>query len=128
MVIVVDESAEEPIYLQIYRQVLAAVAAGRIAVGAALPSTRRLAADLSVNYHTVHRAYELLRLRGIISMPPRGKVVVARPDPLGPPPEWVAGWESGLRALIAEGVALGMAPGEVERRCRDLLDAVQRPV
>jgi DNA-binding transcriptional regulator YhcF (GntR family) len=125
VILVVDERSEEPLYLQIYRQILTAVAAGRVEVGTALPSTRRLAGDLSVNYHTVHKAYDLLRMRGVIAMAPRGKAVVSRPDPLGPPDEWLAGWESTMRGLLAEGLAVGLSPGEMGRRCRALLDAVR---
>ena len=124
MILVLDDGSEEPFYLQIYRQILAAVVGGQVPVGTALPSTRRLASDLSVNYHTVHKAYDLLRVRGVITMAPRGKAVVCRPDPLGPPDEWLTAWESSIRGLLAEGLAVGLSAGELGRRCRSLIESL----
>ena len=119
---VLDLSTKEPIYVQIYQQVTAAVADGSVGVGEALPGTRRLAQSLGVNYHTVHKAYELLQMRGIITMSPRGKAVVCRPDPLGPPDEWVEAWEAGLRGRFREALAVGLSSGEILRRSRALLE------
>ena len=125
MIVFLEPSSDEPIYLQIYRQVVRAVGTGDLPVGSSLPSTRQLARDLSVNYHTVHKAYELLRLRGVVEMAARGRVLVRRPDPLGPPDEWLAEWEGRCATLIAEAVALGVSRGEILRRWRALLDGAR---
>ncbi|CCH20620.1 GntR family transcriptional regulator [Micromonospora lupini] len=120
--IVTVEPAGEPIYLQIYRQVMHAVNTDEFPIGSPLPSTRQLARDLSVNYHTVHKAYELLRVRGIVEMTPRGRALVRRPDPLGPPDEWFAEWDRRCATLAAEAIAVGVSRGEILRRWRGLLD------
>jgi GntR family transcriptional regulator len=124
VILVLDQDAEEPLYVQIYRQVTAAVADGSLGVGDTLPGTRRLAHDLGINYHTVHRAYELLQLRGVIAMAPRGKAVIREPDRLGPSDEWIAVWEADLRNRFQEALALGLSSGEILRRARALLEGV----
>ncbi|SNT65496.1 DNA-binding transcriptional regulator YhcF, GntR family [Asanoa hainanensis] len=125
MIVVLDHASREPIYVQIHRQIMHAIVTDAMPVGGALPSTRQLARDLSVNYHTVHKAYDLLRVRGVVEMAPRGRVLVRRPDPLGPPDEWLAEWDARCTTLIAEALALGVSRGEILRRWRGLFDAVE---
>ncbi|HUU36196.1 MAG TPA: PLP-dependent aminotransferase family protein, partial [Vicinamibacterales bacterium] len=50
---------------QIYRQLLAAIADGRLPRGSRLPATRELAARLAVSRNTVNLAYERLLAEGI---------------------------------------------------------------
>lgn len=57
--------AEKPIYRQITDYVCARVIDGEWPDGSRLPSLRDLAAQMSVNTHTVLRAYETLQDEGI---------------------------------------------------------------
>ena len=68
MIICIDQKAEEPLYLQIRNQVIAAIARGELVPGAALPSVRALASDLGINLHTVNKAYAVLRDEGYVLM------------------------------------------------------------
>ena len=68
MLIRIDLSSEEPIYLQIRSQIVQAVASGDLCAGDALPSVRSLAGDLGVNMHTVNKAYAVLRDEGYVVM------------------------------------------------------------
>lgn len=61
-----DASSGVPFYRQIIDQVLLAVADGRLAPGAQLPTVRQLAVDLSVNLNTVSKAYREMEIRGIV--------------------------------------------------------------
>ncbi len=54
-----------------------AVAAGALKQGDALPSVRRLAADLRINPNTVARAYQNLERDSVISTVPGGGTYVA---------------------------------------------------
>lgn len=91
MLIRIDTSTTEPIYVQIAREVRSAISRGVVATGARLPAARDLARSLEVNMHTVLRAYAELRDAGDIDMRPgRGAVVLPR---------------SGLRPDVAEAVA-----------------------
>jgi len=62
----IDPAAPEPLFSQVQRQVKEAVAAGRLAPGARLPSVRELAQSLAINPNTVVRAYEALERDGVI--------------------------------------------------------------
>lgn len=77
MMLSVDLMSNEPIYQQIRRQVVHAVAEGELVPGDSLPSVRSLAADLGVNMHTVNKAYALLRDEGYVVMRRRSGAVVA---------------------------------------------------
>ena len=56
----VDFRSEEPLYLQIARQIEELVGNGELNVGDQLPTVREMAAELSINFNTVARAYRLL--------------------------------------------------------------------
>jgi GntR family transcriptional regulator len=63
----VDFRSEEPLYLQIARQIEELVGKGTLHVGDQLPTVREMAAELSINFNTVARAYRLLDESRIIS-------------------------------------------------------------
>ena len=62
----VSPAAEGPLYQQVIDSIKRALAEGRLAPGASLPSFRALAADLNVSLITVKRAYEELERERII--------------------------------------------------------------
>ena len=62
----VSPSSGVPIFRQIVDQVHELIAAGAIAGGDMLPSTRQLAAALQVNMMTVSKAYQTLATEGVL--------------------------------------------------------------
>ena len=78
MIIQIDTQDALPIYAQVRDQIVLGIAAGRLEEGEALPSVRRLAADLGINFHTVGKAYTMLCDEGYIAMDRRRGAVVAR--------------------------------------------------
>ena len=68
MIVRIDQKSEEPLYLQIRSQIIAAIARGELVPGTALPSVRSLASDLGINLHTVNKAYAVLRDEGYVLM------------------------------------------------------------
>ncbi|RYE68391.1 MAG: GntR family transcriptional regulator, partial [Oxalobacteraceae bacterium] len=58
--------SSDPIYRQLVDQVRRLVAGGQLAPGAALPSVRDVAQQLTVNPMTVSKAYGLLELEGVL--------------------------------------------------------------
>ena len=75
----IDQSLGVPIYQQVRDQVVAAIAAGELVEGDALPSVRSLAVDLGINLHTVNKAYALLRDDGYLVVRGRAGAFVAQP-------------------------------------------------
>ncbi|MGB3146247.1 MAG: GntR family transcriptional regulator, partial [Paracoccaceae bacterium] len=83
----VDLSAEraEPLTVQLYRDLLAAIRAGRLGASSVLPSSRAGAAVLGLSRNTVNAAYDLLRAEVAVTIrrgaAPRviGGIVRARP-------------------------------------------------
>ena len=78
MIITIDTLSPSPIYEQIRNQVVLGIAAGRLAPGEGLPSVRRLAADLGINFHTVNKSYSILCDEGYVVMDRRVGAVVAQ--------------------------------------------------
>ncbi|MFE6617543.1 GntR family transcriptional regulator [Amycolatopsis sp. NPDC057786] len=124
MLLTLDLDSEVPIYQQIRDRIVEAVADGVLAEGSALPSTRQLGADLGINFHTVNKAYDLLRTQGFIRINRKTGAVVRRDASSGPAEDGYADeWQERLRTLLAEAVALGLGPREVTSRCESVLDS-----
>lgn len=96
-----------PLYRQVYQRVREEIAAGRLAPGTRLPSSRQFATDLGVSRLTVSNAYRALEADGIIVTRERsGTFVAAAPTggeaanvvklPIGRQPEWDAGLAAAL--------------------------------
>ncbi len=62
-----DFRSNEPIYLQIARQMEQLVAKGELKLGDQLPTVRELATELRINFNTVGRAYRVLDESRLIS-------------------------------------------------------------
>ena len=62
-----DFRSQEPIYLQIVRQVEKLVREGSLEPGDQLPTVRQMAIDLRINFSTVARAYKILDEQKLIS-------------------------------------------------------------
>ena len=76
MLIKIDLNNEEPIYLQVVNEIKSGILQGYIEVGKKLPSVRNLANELGINMHTVSKAYNLLKIEGIVNINRRQGVVV----------------------------------------------------
>ena len=62
-----DFRADDPIYLQIVRQIETLVTEGVLKPGDQLPTVREMAIDLRINFSTVARAYRILDEQRLIS-------------------------------------------------------------
>lgn len=83
----------QPLYEQLFSQIVREIAEGRMQPGERLPSKRALGAHLKLSQSTVENAYAQLVAEGYVLARPRsGYFVQALPQPLGerpapPPPE-----------------------------------------
>ncbi|WP_409276168.1 GntR family transcriptional regulator [Neobacillus sp. SCS-31] len=120
MYIALDLESEEPIYTQLRNQIIAGIARGELKPGEALPSVRSLAADIGINFHTVNKAYQLLKQEGFILIH-RQKGVVVNPDGTPLADEvYLAQLKTRLQPLIAESVCRNVSAEEFLRMCQQL--------
>lgn len=120
MILNVDPAGDVPIYQQLRDQIVEAIAGGTLTESSPLPATRTLAADFGINFHTVNKAYDLLRRQGLIRLNRKtGAVVVATPAD----PAFREDWTARARTLLAEAVARGWPADEVLATCRSVLDS-----
>src|SRR2546426_333134 len=66
MLLRIEPDGPVPIFQQLRDRIVEAIATGEAPVGARLPATRQLAVDLGINFHTVSKGYDLLRLFGVV--------------------------------------------------------------
>jgi len=113
-----------PVYLQIEGQVKQAVAAGALPPGTALPSVRRMAAEMRVNPNTVAKAYQNLEREGVIRTVPGGGTYVADTNPGLLKSEKVRRLRPIAQQLAVESFQVRLAPADVMKLVEDELDGL----
>ncbi len=73
----IDFNSDEALYMQLRNQIIFGIAAGRIREGDCLPSVRQLAEYVSINMHTVNKAYALLKNEGFVKLDRRRGAVIS---------------------------------------------------
>ncbi len=121
MFISIDFADDKPIYLQIHDQVIDAIASGKMFSGSVLPSSRQLAAEFGINFHTVNKAYNLLREERYIQFSRKKTAVVSEPSMNE---ALLQEWDNRERTLLAELVARGVSRQDIVHRVDRLLDTV----
>ena len=122
MNISVLNTADQPLYRQIYDQLAGDILAGALPPGSALPPIRTVATELKISVISVKRAWEELSRDGYITTAVgRGSFVAALTDARRRQMRRAL-----LRARLSPGVeaslALGAAPEEILDAVRELLD------
>lgn len=107
MLVRIDVHSPEPLYAQLARALAREIESGAVAAGESLPAAKALAADLGINVHTVLRAYDELRTRGLVEMR-RGRGSVVRGRRTTPAPVRRA-----LGELLAAAEASGLTKEDV---------------
>ena len=103
---------------------MVAIADRQAREGDPLPSIRQLATDFGINFHTVNKAYDLLRQEGVIRINRKSGAVIRRDADSGPPEQgFVDDWEERMRVMLAEATVHGLDRAEVLRRCDAMLTA-----
>ena len=115
--VVIDLGTGVAPYEQIRAQVVALVAAGRLAPGDRLPTIRALATDLGLAPGTVARAYRELEESGVVTTRRRAGTVVAA----GVSPADVDARRA-ARDLVATARASGLSDARVLALVRDALE------
>jgi DNA-binding transcriptional regulator YhcF (GntR family) len=111
-------NSEIPIYQQIRNQVILGIAEGRLQPDESLPSTRQLAADFGINFHTVNKGYDILRQEGIIRLNRKTGAVVSV-DPTTS--SFLEEWRETIRVSLAEAIVKGIPAEDILRECQTIL-------
>ena len=118
MDIIISNSSNDPIYLQIVNQIKGMIMSGELSPGDARPSMRNLAMQMRVSLITTKRAYEELERDGFIeTYTGRGSFVKAQN------PEFLR--EENLRQienLLTEAVDKAQMSGVTKEEMKDILD------
>lgn len=118
MTFTLDPRDRTPIYAQLEQGIRAAIATGRLAAGAQLPTVRQLAVQLRVNANTVARVYGELERAGVIETRRGvGSFVCATPAQAQPPRDRDRQLNAFVTRVLADAAAGGFT-------ARDVLDAL----
>ncbi len=125
MLLHLNPASGVPIYLQIENQVKHYVAAGALAPGDALPSVRKVAADMRINPNTVARAYQNLERDGVLrSVPGGGTYVAENPGGLLKS-EKIRRLRPYARQIAVEGTQLRLEPHEIVNLVEQELESLE---
>jgi GntR family transcriptional regulator len=120
-ILILEPASETPLYLQIRDQIILAIAEQQLSDQSPLPTTRQLAMDFGINFHTVNKAYDLLRQEGFVSLTRKQGSFVHFPGKANP--LQIEDWQSRLRNLLAEAIARGLSMETIGSMCQSMLNS-----
>lgn len=122
MNIQINNSSDDPIYLQIKNQIKAQIISGELKVGEQLPSIRFLAKELRVSMITAKRAFDELELDGFInSVQGKGNFVAAQNRELIRE-EYLKRIESKLQEVVELSEIVGVSNDELVQMLRSCVE------
>ncbi|MCL4325544.1 MAG: GntR family transcriptional regulator [Candidatus Thermoplasmatota archaeon] len=125
MFITLQMNSDVPIYMQIHDQIVEGIASGNIKENTVLPSARRLAMDIGINFHTVNKAYTLLKQDGFIIIY-RKRAIVRQSGNTSLDSEVMKMWKENEKKLISEAIARGLSYEEIMNLFKNLLYSIKK--
>jgi GntR family transcriptional regulator len=123
----VDPKDPTPLYAQLERQILAAIATGHLPEGAQLPTVRQLAVDLRVNANTVARVYTQLERAGVLETRRGvGTFVAGKRAAAVDRSTRDAALLTAARGYLAAAAAAGASPDQAIAQLRALVEGADR--
>lgn len=113
MFIEIEPDSAIPIYLQLAQQIMEGIAREELAPETPLPSVRAFAADLSMNMHTVNKAYHYLEEKKMIEIIPKKGVFIHKDAVRSATAEEKIRMEEELRPILAEALCLQISREEL---------------
>ncbi|HEX2911405.1 MAG TPA: GntR family transcriptional regulator [Chloroflexia bacterium] len=112
----IDPKSGVPINKQIIDQVKRAVATGMLQPGEELPTVRELAAEHSLNPNTIAKAYQHLKLLGLVNSRPGvgGGTFIADGVEVAVREQEIGRFHEELRRVIRAGFSLGLSQTELD--------------
>lgn len=125
MFITIDLDSDEPLFQQIHDRIIDGITSGQISNGQKLDSVRRVAAEFDINPATVQKAYDLLKVDGIISTESRsGSVVRIATEPTKLQLEQL---HRELTRTLSRARIQGVAESEIEKQVAAILASIAQP-
>ena len=122
MNIQINNSSDDPIYLQIKNQIKVQIISGDLKVGEQLPSIRFLAKELRVSMITAKRAFDELELEGFInSVQGKGNFVAVQNKELIRE-EYLKRIEEQLQEIVKLSEIAGISGDELTQMLKDYLE------
>jgi GntR family transcriptional regulator len=121
MLLTIDLTSETPLYQQIHDRIIEAIAAGQLTPEVPLPPSRQLASDFGINFHTVNKAYDLLRQEGFVQRTRKRGTFILAGDRVAAARRYPPNWDQRARTLLADAIAQGITSDEILRRCQQIL-------
>ena len=119
MILRIDFNSDEALYMQLRNQIIIGIATGRIREGDTLPSVRQLADHISINMHTVNKAYAVLRQEGFVKLDRRRGAVVAL---VSDKQQVLDEMKQEIAVDIAKGICKGVRRDEIHRLVDEIYD------
>lgn len=120
MLIEIDFSSEQAIYMQLHNQIVIAIAKEELKDGESLPSVRQMADELGVNMHTVNKAYSILKQEGYLKLDRRTGAVICLES--GSKPDHIASLHQEMEMIIAKAICKDITKDEMSRIVSDMYD------
>ncbi len=120
MLIEIDFSSEQAIYMQLHNQIVIAIAKEELKDGESLPSVRQMADTLGVNMHTVNKAYSILKQEGYLKLDRRTGAVICLES--GSKPDHIASLNREMELIIAKAICKDITKDEMGRIVSDMYD------
>lgn len=122
--ITIDRSASASIHEQLREQLRFRIASGRYKVNRSLPSTRKLADQLDISFHTVRKVYQDLESEGILEARPGTGFIVKERVPLGKSERMERG-AAVVERTLQHLIGLGLSEAEVEYLFQEQLSLLE---
>lgn len=119
-----DETSGLPVWVQLRNRFVYLIKTGYYQPGDQLPSVRSLAAEISINYNTVSKAYVDLEHSGYV-MSVRGRGVFVRETPDTSREDMLSAVDTVIEDAIRRCLSMGMSMDEVKLRMLDVAHAIQ---
>ncbi len=102
MIIKLMLESEKPLYQQLKEKIIYALAIGELEEGEILPSVRQLASSLSINMHTISKAYNQLATEGFLTVHKGKGAIVNSSDKYSAGEEDISIIKENLQVISAE--------------------------
>ena len=120
MIVEIDFTSEEALYIQLINQIIIGIATDQIREGDTLPSVRQLADNIGINMHTVNKAYSVLKQEGFLRVDRRrGAVIALDTDKM----RTISEMRRDLSVILARGVCKNVSREEVHNLVDSIYDA-----